>query len=709
MTSNSGPEMDNQSTPSQNSSSPQSTPPTSGAATALNPISCIVCRRRKVRCDRRLGSCSNCSKGETPCIYPASLRATRRKEINQQYLNDANREAMLLDRLKKMENMIAVLTNHKIDDSAAPDFNSNAAGQPPIPDDDENEGLNQALGKMIVDGGQSRYISSSVWDSLSKEVEDMKDIYALSPDSEDHDTTELGDMILGQGLFGIDNVVDLQSLRPMISQVSFFWHWFVKAIDPLLKVIHQPTVHDSITALVSNQMRGMTPEMEVLMFAIYFSVIMSMSPENVFGSFREAKSTLSARYRYGFEKALSQADFHRTQDLMVVQALVIFLIFAKIDDPRYVWTMTATVIRISQFIGLHRDGTTFGLPPFETEMRRRTWWWVWGLDLRTAEDYGTDPIISNTSFDTRLPLNIEDSDINPHDKNYPTERQSFTAMSNFLMRCALMGPTTTKLYSAPVAERVLKAPSYEELEASVKKCELYLEKTWLPRCDVENDTRAWLSTIMAQIVILKMKIWIYKPRPGAVTERTQVMRDKLFVYTLEVMELENIGMTNPRTEVFKWWWQSICQWGAMAFVLTELCFRSNSPEVTRAWGIIDRKLEVWNMAALEKQSLGHKKGSVWFSIKKLLVKANNKRMNDETPRAQNMHVTEALQENEMGDSFLDPPGQPSMTWDLLDDFQVSMLDIDSTYLNHHNPVTFTNNWPYEADPGGSDFTMPFTT
>jgi len=34
--------------------------------------------------------------------------------------------------------------------------------------------------------------------------------------------------------------------------------------------------------------------------------------------------------------------------------------------------MTATVVRIAQFIGLHRDGSTFGLPPFEVEMRSKS-------------------------------------------------------------------------------------------------------------------------------------------------------------------------------------------------------------------------------------------------------------------------------------------------------------------------------------------------
>ena len=134
------------------------------------------------------------------------------------------------------------------------------------------------------------------------------------------------------------------------------------------------------------------------------------------------------------------------------------------------------------------------------------------------------------------------------------------------MRFDLMGPTTTALYSTPVAEPALKVPNFRALEASVEKCQRHLDQVWLPRCDIHDDARAWLSTIMAQIVIVKMKIWIYKPRPGAMIERTQEMRDKLFLYTIEVMELENLGMTDARTErLFAWWFRAIAQWGAMAF------------------------------------------------------------------------------------------------------------------------------------------------
>lgn len=130
-----------------------------------------------------------------------------------------------------------------------------------------------------------------------------------------------------------------------------------------------------------------------------------------------------------------------------------------------------------------------------------------------------------------------------------------------------MGPTTVDIYSQPVylpkelggtnsdsrTEYSPKIPSFEEMEASVDNCNQFLESTWLPRCDIDNDPRAWLSVIMARIVIIKMRIFIYKPRPGAAMVRTQEIRDKLFTYTLEVIELENLGISEPRVKKWSWY------------------------------------------------------------------------------------------------------------------------------------------------------------
>ena len=109
------------------------------------------------------------------------------------------------------------------------------------------------------------------------------------------------------------------------------------------------------------------------------------------------------------------------------------------------------------------------------------------------------------------------------------------------------------------------------------------------------------------------------------------------------------------------------------------------------------------MAALEKQSLGQKKGSVWFSIKKLLVRASNTRLNDGTMRSQNMQVTNAFLDDQVGSVLVDH--QQPISWDLLDDYQFSMMGSDPTLFAPHNPLEFANNW--SSEESGFESAMPF--
>lgn len=61
--------------------------------------------------------------------------------------------------------------------------------------------------------------------------------------------------------------------------------------------------------------------------------------------------------------------------------------------------MTGLLVRISHYLGLHRDGSQFKyLTPFEVEMRRRVWWVVVLLDVRASEDQGTDITIKKVSL-----------------------------------------------------------------------------------------------------------------------------------------------------------------------------------------------------------------------------------------------------------------------------------------------------------------------
>ena len=87
------------------------------------------------------------------------------------------------------------------------------------------------------------------------------------------------------------------------------------------------------------------------------------------------------------------------------------------------------VIRSAERLGLHRDGTFLGLSPFETERRRRIWWQLQHLDVRLAIWAGSTSLSLQAAWDTQLPLNIEDHDLDPDAVDSPKERESLTSMS----------------------------------------------------------------------------------------------------------------------------------------------------------------------------------------------------------------------------------------------------------------------------------------
>lgn len=62
-------------------------------------------------------------------------------------------------------------------------------------------------------------------------------------------------------------------------------------------------------------------------------------------------------------------------------------------------------------MGLHRDGTDYGLNPVDTLVRRLIWYQICFLDIRTCEAQGPRPHIRVDEFDTQFPLNVDDVDL----------------------------------------------------------------------------------------------------------------------------------------------------------------------------------------------------------------------------------------------------------------------------------------------------------
>ncbi|XP_014557401.1 hypothetical protein COCVIDRAFT_97148 [Bipolaris victoriae FI3] len=611
-----------------------------------NPRSCITCRRRKVKCDKK-NPCSHCVRAKIDCVFPGPGRAPRKSRKPP--------DAELLERLRRLEGVVTSL-NAQVEghdsNSSTSNNNDNAADrqreptaaaaaqdQCPLgittttstaPSDDSLQGLEARFGRLVVENGRSRYINNSFWASLNNEVENLKSILMEPSDDEDDAHTPESSEPSSQHhsfIFGYSSSnVDMQALHPPEHHVRQFWNIYKENVEPLVKVLHVPTFELTIMNAAAN-IEKVSKRLEAWLFVIYYGAVTSITPAECRDMFGEERSTLLTRFCFGIEQALARANFLYCDEILILQAFVVYLVLLRRnDDARKIWPLTGLVVRIAQTLGIHRDGTHFDLPPFEVEMRRRLWWQVCILDARSAEDQGCDPSIHETLFDTKMPLNVNDSDIHPGMIEFPQGRQGFTDMTFCLLRFEIANIMRRIIYVPPGPNRCtqfLTNLTVEQKEKWITGCHQAIEEKYLKDCDMTIPL-CWVTATVSRLIMSKMWLIVYHPhqrKDGGAT-LSQEIRDKLFVTSLENIEYGLLLETEARTMKWGWLFKTYVQWHAIAFLLSELCVRTKGEAVDRAWRALETCATRWwfPFSEDEPQRKAHH-SHIWKPLAKLLEKA----------------------------------------------------------------------------------------
>lgn len=127
--------------------------------------SCHRCNQKKVRCSKTQ-PCDSCLKSNSECVFPGPGRASRRKKRPL--------KAELMSRLKGLEQELREVTQERGDPVSA--ASSAAASQDvPVPSNDPLATKNarhveHEHGKLIVEGGSTRYVTHEVLISLGNQV-----------------------------------------------------------------------------------------------------------------------------------------------------------------------------------------------------------------------------------------------------------------------------------------------------------------------------------------------------------------------------------------------------------------------------------------------------------------------------------------------------------------------------------------------------------
>ena len=312
--------------------------------------------------------------------------------------------------------------------------------------------------------------------------------------------------------------------------------------------------------------------------------------------------------------------------------------------------MTGLAIRMGQALGLQRDGSHFeNLTPYEIEIRRRVWAGLCILDVRASEDQGTEYSIAHGSYDTKLPLNINDADISPKTTQMPAERDEITDMTvplasfemDRIARKMTMTAQSTKGGAASMEEQErLSEEIYQKLESR------YLRYSPSP----ENSTY-WVFITISRLMRAKMILLTYTPilSPSLSHQVTEDIKDKLLNAAIENAEYNHALNANQACRRWRWLFQTYTHWHAIVYLLLIISKRPWSPTIERAWVALHSE---WLIPA---QTPKDKNQRMWIPLRKLTTKAKHHRDSELRRLRSDPRAAKAL---EMEDQQAKSPGSP---------------------------------------------------
>ena len=255
--------------------------------------------------------------------------------------------------------------------------------------------------------------------------------------------------------------------------------------------------------------------------------------------------------------------------------------------------MIGLVVRIATKLGLHRDGSALNVLPYQIELRRRLWWQICILDVRTAEDGGTDPAIYEHSFNTRLPLNLNDSDLDRGMIDSPTESASRTEMLfslqrfeiSYAVRKILFSDKFNRDNSYPMMTTMQKGRFVEELQSTI-------EQRYIHDCDMRVPL-CFVTATSGRLILAKLKLIVHHTARKRGEQGLQDIEKALFTTSVEILEYTHALRTNENYQRWAWLFQTYVEWDALAYLLLSLHKSQSGECIARAWSAVNNAFSDW--------------------------------------------------------------------------------------------------------------------
>ncbi|KAM6480846.1 hypothetical protein HDV62DRAFT_365791 [Trichoderma sp. SZMC 28011] len=547
-------------------------------------LACVLCHQRKIKCNRKF-PCNNCIKTQADC-EPAMLAPRRRRRKIP--------PPELVDQLRVYESLLRA-NNIKFDHLRK--YRIPGDDSPVIDDADylyqENERLNNANPAARAHS-EIVYEAKNYWHAVNRSYRD-NDSDTSYDDVRDNPIKNTWDLIYHENdqlLFGArQEPADLSSLHPNPVQIFRLCHLFIENVNPLLQVVHAPSLQSRIIEAADN-ISNIEPNFEALMFGLYSMAVVSLTNEDCIKLFGTTRSILLQQYHRGSQEALLNARFLRTDNRNCLTALFLHLLSIRPKmDPRSISSMLGIALRTAQRLGLDNESDLVKCDIVEAEMRRRLWWALVLFDTRICELIDTKKTSLTPTWDCRIPLNVNESELRTGLRDGPRTQTGISDSIFVVVRGVIADfirhSSFYLNFTNPAMNAATKNPSTKSdvKGGEVDTLEKELEKKYLQLCNPEIPLQ-FMTIWTARGYIARYRIIERLSTLDVPVGDTQ--RDALGLMAVDMIACDSRIMTSSIVKNFLWLIQMYhFPFTAYIQLLQDLKRRPTSSIAVQAWSKID--------------------------------------------------------------------------------------------------------------------------
>ncbi|KAH7123271.1 hypothetical protein B0J13DRAFT_152178 [Dactylonectria estremocensis] len=678
--------------------------------------SCVICHRRKVRCDKQ-SPCSQCSRGGYSCLYPQPgpvprrIRKTTITDVASR-ISDLERTLVAVSResndprlsirpFQPVASSPAVLgavqvgvsqgqtaTSHTSSASvpASTDTPYNHYKTPPTfeppparPASSEAPDGSPSDEVLLRKGSSSQYFNEVLFSRVIEQEHDVRSALSTprvrSP--QQPTTSPFNPMgILSSKCFE----QPLVSYLPPKLAAMHLWRVYVDNVDPCSKILHVPT-DEVIIYTVIDDPDAASAEILALCYAVYFSAVVACEAAEVATLLEGDKYVVLGRFKTGIEQAFAHSEFLEAPTVGLLQALAIYLAAVRVHNSgRGIWILNGLAIRAAESIGLHRDGKKLNLSPFESELRRRLWWHLVARDGRAAEDHGlsnTYSLALMTGVD--IPLNLEDVDLYPDMKELPPPRAGWTRMTLTLVNLKVARACVHLLESSPpvgTPRESFRAEVISEAKAAMASV--------LGRCNYVIPQQRMTVTV-SHFVLRKLDLVSRQRESMSTSDTSELATEENLLEALSILEEAEHMWDDDLLRPFRWSMRAYPQFHMMLYILWYLCVRPQGVSTLRALNAVGHHLE--KTRAMDACATNESKWTVLAALKSKAISIMNASKDQDSPGVERACLTPQPVDEANGLGAWKPgmetggeagfdESQGMMDWrTLLEDFQLDATDL----------------------------------